>query len=436
MKRRAVYLLSIVLTGFTAAQAQPTLQGAHDLGIGFATQQKDEVGTSRINEQTAAQVPLYKPNPLQQNSYDGGFGDMLNIGVGRITESRAYSPGSCDKEGFDPEQAAKSVMGPQKWATLSASQRQRAIEDQITYFDQECEGINFLAGEYKMRNRAEIPPTDDLANWTPPQGTPDGNGNCSMENVSIPPEYVTEYCYESRTIENRFCEEHLNVQCEPPPPGNCASGGIVRGSVSVSTGNYSYSFNGSQLVLHNTITQPWSQTYANFNFNIEGLDRIEEFRAVQIQSDNWVGLAVNGVYLGTHSRFFGGWYSTSYTVRIGNVRYCSQYERQCTSYSTGDTPICWQWEDVCTGGYYNMSQVFYSPTGYRSAETGDRFTSSVNINLMPYLKEGNNTITMYVIDGGPPGNGTIWINAYQKCPPSCSYTWSDNCAPFESVLVN
>ncbi|MFT0547076.1 hypothetical protein ACMHYO_12145 [Allopusillimonas ginsengisoli] len=435
MKRRAVYLLSIVLTGFTAAQAQPTLQGAHDLGIGFATQQKDEVGTSRINEQTASEVPLYRPNPVQQNNYEGGFGDMLGIGVGRITQSRSYSPGSCDKEGFDPEQAAKSVMGPQKWATLSASQRQRAIEDQITYFDQECEGINFLAGEYKMRNRAEIPPTDDLANWTPPQGTPDGNGNCSMENVSIPPEYVTEYCYESRTIENRFCEEHLNVQCEPPPPGNCAIDGVVRGSVSVSQASYGYTFNGSTLVLINNVTASFSQTWAKFNFNVSGADRIQEFRATYIQSDNWVGFSVNGHFIGTHSRYFGGLNLGSDRLTMASVKTCANQEQQCIEWSNGDQGGCQAWETVCTSYYYS-TRVQYSPSGYGPPETGDSFGSSVNVDIRPYLKEGNNEITMYVIDGGMPGNGRISFNVYQKCPPNCSYTWSDNCAPFESVLVN
>jgi hypothetical protein len=200
--------------------AQVSLQGAHDQGMSFGKEQKNSVGTSRISEQTASQIPLYKQNAKQSDGYEGGFGDMVNIGVGRITESRAYSPGSCDKEGFDPEQAAKSVMGPQKWAALSAAQRQRAIEDQIAYFDQECEGINFLAGEYKMRNRAEIPPGDDLANWTPPAGTPDENGNCTIKEVTIPPEFVSELCYESRTIEKRECFEtaNVNVYMEPGLP--------------------------------------------------------------------------------------------------------------------------------------------------------------------------------------------------------------------------
>lgn len=190
--------------------AQVSLQGAHDQGIGFATEQKNSVGTSRINEQTAAQVPLYKPNAVQSGSYDGGFGDMMSIGVSRITESQAYTPGNCDKEGFDPEQAAQSVVGPAKWATLTPAQKQRAISDQVRFFDQECEGINFLAGEYQMRQKIEIPPGDDLNDWNP-GGETDGNGQCSMQTITIPPEYQENSCYQTTALEKRECFDVANV---------------------------------------------------------------------------------------------------------------------------------------------------------------------------------------------------------------------------------
>src|SRR5690606_10884130 len=245
------------------------------------------------------------------------------------------------------------------WAALSASQRQRAIQDQITYFDQECEGINFLAGEYQMRDKIIIPPGDDLQNWMPPSG-PTDDSSCSTQTVTTPAEYRNESCYESMTLEKRFCDETLNVTCRPAPAGNCASGGIVRGSVSVNTGGYSYSFSGSQLVLKNTIHAPWSLTYAKFSFYLVGLDRIEDFRAVQIASDNWVGLDINGTYLGTHTRYFGGFRASNYRI------------------------------------YVSGSQVCWAAGQCRSAETGDAYTSGVSVDMRPYLVEGENYITMYV----------------------------------------
>ena len=198
------------------AAAQVSLQGAHDQGIGFAAEQKNSVGTSRINEQTAAQVPLYKPNAVQSGSYDGGFGDMMSIGVSRITESQAYTPGNCDKEGFDPEQAAQSVVGPAKWAALTPAQKQRAISDQVRFFDQECEGINFLAGEYQMRQKIEIPPSDDLNEWNP-GGETDGNGQCSMQTITIPPEYQENSCYQTTALEKRECFDVANVNVYMKP---------------------------------------------------------------------------------------------------------------------------------------------------------------------------------------------------------------------------
>lgn len=384
----------IPATSFSAM----SLQDANTLGKNLGEQNRNEVGTSGISEETASQVPFYKKNPVQENGYQGGFGDMMNIGVSRITQSQQYSPGRCDREGFDPAAEAQKSVGPEKWAAMTPLQRQKAIQDQSDYFDQECEGINFLAGDYQMRDKITIPPGDDLQNWTPPAGSPD-DSSCSTQTVTTPAEYRTDSCYESMTLEKRFCNESLNVVCRPPPEGNCASGGIVRGSVSVNTGGYSYSFSGSQLILKNTIHAPWSLTYAKFSFKLEGLDRIQEFRAVQITSDNWVGIEINGTYLGTHTRYFGGFSRSNYKIRVSG------------------------------------SQVCWSATSCRSAETGDSFTSSVSVDMMPYLVEGDNYITMYVVDGGPPGNGTIWINAKQKCLPDCDFNWVNTCAAFDSGVA-
>lgn len=415
--------------------AQATTEQAHEQGIDYGKAQNESVGTSRISDETAEQVPFYKQNPVQQTDFDGGFGDMLEVGTGRITQSSTYTSGNCDREGFDPAQVAEDTAGADKWARMSTSARQTAIQTQVRYFDQECDGINFLAGEYETRHRTEIPPTDDLQHWTPDWGTPDEGDACAIQDISIPPEYSKEYCFESRTIEKRFCEDEVHVQCTPPT-GNCALAGIIPGSVSVTTGDYSFSFSGTQMILKNTITQPWSQTRANFNFEISGLDRVDEFRAVQITSDNWVGLEINGHYLGTHTRYFGGWLNTPWTVRMGSKMICTRYEKQCVRSSGGDNDTCLEWEDVCAAWSNTARLVEYAEDMYHSAETGNSFTSGVDVNILPYLQEGNNTITMYVIDGGPPGNGTIWINARQKCPPDCEIRWDDTCQPFEDARVD
>lgn len=433
-KSCSVLALALISLFPPCSIAQTSTQQAHDQGIGYGQSQNESVGTSRISDETAQQVPFYKQNPVQQSKFDGGFGDMLELGAGRITQSATYESGNCDRENFDPSQVAQDTAGADKWARMSTSARQTAIQNQVRYFDQECDGINFLAGEYETRQQVEIPPSDDIQHWTPDWNPPDQGEACTDQEVTIPPEYNKEYCYESRTIEKRFCQDEVHVQCTPPT-GNCALQGIIPGSVSVSTGNYTFSFSGTQMILANQITQPFSQTQANFNFKISGLDRIDEFKAVQINSDNWVGIAVNGRYLGTHTRFFGGFRSTPWTVRMGTKQICRAYERKCVREGGGDAGMCLEWQDVCVSWQSTENLVEYAADTYHSAETGDRYTSAVNINLLPYLREGNNTITMYVIDGGPPGNGTIWINARQKCPPHCDIRWDDNCKPFEDARV-
>lgn len=208
MLRRALATLIAVLP--MAAVGSTSLQQANEQGKSLGLQNKNEVGTSRINEQTASQVPFFKTDPAQKGGFQGGFGDMVSIGVDRITESKSYSAGQCDKEGFDPAAEAQKSAGAARWAAMTAVQQQQAIQSQRDYFDQECEGINFLAGEYQMRQKVEIPPGDDLNNWNP-GGTPDDAGVCSTQTIMVPPEYDKQICYQTTALEQRQCFDKANV---------------------------------------------------------------------------------------------------------------------------------------------------------------------------------------------------------------------------------
>jgi len=197
--------------GCGVAQAQASLNDAHTGGIDLAQQNLREVGTGRINEQTASQVPMYKQNPKQQQGFNGGFGDLAQIGADRVIESKGYAAGSCDKEGFDPVAAARDYMTPERWASMSAAQQQKAINDQVAYFDQECEGINFLAGDYKGRIEYEIQPDDDLSTWKPNPGTPDGGSACTVKEVYTPDEFSYDYCTESNALQKKHCKKEAVV---------------------------------------------------------------------------------------------------------------------------------------------------------------------------------------------------------------------------------
>jgi len=402
------------------------------MGLGRA--HNDSVGVGRINEDTANQVPFYKPNPIQQSGYEGGFGDMITQGAGRITESATYQSGQCDREGFNPAAVAEDVAGPEKWAKMSPSARNAAIQTQIRYFDQECDGINFLAGEYQTRHRAEIPPTDDLHNWTPDWNSPDPQDACTENEVVIPPEYSVEYCYESRTIEKRFCHEEVNVICEQVPYDGCEPGGVIPGSNSSDTQTSMYpSGSGTWHLEYGTIgNNYWSGgTGAVYDramtVLIEDIEKITVFALTRVDFDDWLRLTVNGhqVYNGPN----GG-----DRLELVEQTQCVQTERVCVESSGGDNDFCLRWEDRCVREQ-TRKRAQYSEGGFGSPELETSNVFNMNIDIRPYLVEGVNQVMARTIVGGE-GEMFTRFNVRAKCSPSCDFHWTDNCQVFEDARVD
>lgn len=211
---RKVVLGACLVAASSGAHAQVG-QAAHDAGVAFGKAQRQQEGTSAISEETASQLPFTKKDVKQQSDYQGGYGDMMNIGVGRITQSKTYSGGTCDREGFDPVESAKAYLAPGQWDRMSAEQRQKAVSDQVKVFDQECEGINFLAGEYRGRVTVEPcnDPLDPVCNFGPPPISDDSTGKgCETRVVTEPDEYATENCTEANVIAEKSCTEEPTVQ--------------------------------------------------------------------------------------------------------------------------------------------------------------------------------------------------------------------------------
>lgn len=226
---------------------------------------------------------------------------------------------------------------------------------------------------------------------------------CTEKTISEPDTYVEEVCNQYIKTEIKGCSEVLTVVCQTKQE-NCEAGGVVPGSAMVDNGSYSFEFDGHELLLINNVTAQNKATYATFYFDIADIDKLTEFRVYKMHSDNWLGMAVNGRYLGTHTRYFDGFNTHSDRLTI---------ERR----------------EVCYGiNFCSMrDQVRYSETGYYNTETGRNYASNVEVDLMPYLTTGTNEIKMSVVNGSGPGYGKIYIYAAQKCEPECTESWDDQC---------
>lgn len=209
-KRRLYVALVFALSATAFGQSTP--ESATAAGKQFGQSELDRVGTSNISGEKAQQnVPFYKPNPVQKNDTRTDANMFYDMGVGQINSSRTYQPGQCDREGFNPAAEAQKGVGAEKWARMSQAERDEAIANQKKFFDQECEGINFLSGEYPGRTEYEVRPGDDLEGWNPDKFPPNQNGECETRTITTPDEYQINTCHETQNIAKKQCYRQANV---------------------------------------------------------------------------------------------------------------------------------------------------------------------------------------------------------------------------------
>lgn len=221
-------------------------------------------------------------------------------------------------------------------------------------------------------------------------------------------------CREKRTTAQYTCSTSQQIERCTVPTNNCATGGILPDSASVSNGTYTFTFNGNDLALANEVTATNSVTSADFRFTILGKDRVTTFKINSIHSDNWVGLRVNGTFVGVHSRGVGGFNGSADRLAVVTQEVC---------YSWGDD------NETC----YPQKKVQYGPNSFQNLETGNNLLTSESIELKQYLREGVNVITMNVVNGGGPGYGRVGITAFQQCPHECTFKINNACAQYEAA---
>jgi hypothetical protein len=132
-------------------------------------------------------------------------------------------------------------------------------------------------------------------------------------------------------------------------------------------------------------------------FNIRNKAMLQEFLLTYIHFDDWTLLQVNGttVYVGP----YGG----------------DRLEQHCT------LPLA--------NGRCLINQIFYTATASGNPELNTSWMKYPNIDILPYLRDGQNTIFSRTIVAG---EGEVIMTFRTRMYCTCNDTWNDECAPFRN----
>lgn len=231
---------------------------------------------------------------------------------------------------------------------------------------------------------------------------------------------------EAPVLQINNCQKKLSVKCKQVIP--CDYGGITKGSVSK---GINFDANNGFLTIGTYGDNYLKGECATFNskvsFYLAKADLITVFRLMHVKFDDYVEIKCNGhiIYVGPD----GGEY-----VEVKNQEVVEDVVREV------QVPIYGKGRRI--KGYRTIRkkikekvsrQAVYNGSKYGRCERGTEWDSEtilprVNVDLKPYLRNGENTIEMKIIVGGQ-GEGWLKIEARQQCCANNEWesSWEEFC---------
>ena len=213
---------------------------------------------------------------------------------------------------------------------------------------------------------------------------------CSVGRVI---EVDTDYkykCSSKRNYSTHTCDRTLSLTCQAE--GNCASGGIVLDSIAT---DMAWAYSGNILTIGTIANNYWQGSCSVFErttrFTIHNLDKIKKFVLQRVGYDDYMLIKLNGQVI--FNGPFGG--DRLEMVHIGGGRY-----------------------------------VKTSDISFNVCELSRSWTNSLNIDLIPYLVQGSNELTIKVEVTGS-GEGWLQIDSEQSCCSTWVENWTDNCGAYK-----
>jgi hypothetical protein len=209
------------------------------------------------------------------------------------------------------------------------------------------------------------------------------HNSCPIKQVvEIDPRYVYQ-CSKKREVKEKICEEKVimdSIGCEYKSDCGYDAGGMVKGSID---GNIFWRANYPNLYL-GTIDKVRDSGRChiidkNINFIVKNKGAIKEFRVTNIQYSDWIRISVNG-------------------VQVHN--------------DTGGSGTFWR-ERSWHGGYGEFTNL-HSGSVVKTCNTRVFYNTNPNVDLVPYLRDGNNTIRIELAFGNS-GRLYVELRATQYC---------------------
>jgi hypothetical protein len=346
-------------------------------------------------------VPGYTTNPQQAGLYGDGKQDLSDHGLGKQAGCT-----TADTTGF----AGK-----------------------------ECDAINFLSGgrpQYPLEKHDALfnlskSVTKDTRDGLAGLGSGNGTGGCTKVVTTSPDLESVEHCEEWLKTEDKRCaigrvvkvDKDVNYQCEVTSAqkaqhdchktltvtcqtqgDGCAASGIQLGSVSGDMQWASSTAGGNTLLTLGTVGNDYwgSGVYdRSSSFNISKLTDVSLFKIDHAWFDDWLWVQVNGISV--------------YVGPYGGDKL--DYRNECAG--LGDNGEC----------LWYSPRVYYTASASGNPELGTSWDKALDINIKPYLREGNNTIWMRTVVAGW-GESAIRMVTRQYCPPVCNDSWVDGCTGY------
>lgn len=195
-----------------------------------------------------------------------------------------------------------------------------------------------------------------------------------------------------RPAGNVVCEKTLSVNCRRLEDCGYDAGGIVGGSID---GNIYWKANYPSLYL-GTIDKVRDSGRChlmdkNINFTVKDRSAVKEFRVTNIQYSDWIRISVNGVQV--HNDTGGN----------------GSFSRKRS------------WH----GGYGEFTDL-YSGSVTKTCNTKRFYNTNPNVNLLPHLRDGNNTIRIELAFGNS-GRLYVELRATQYCCREFNDKWEKRC---------
>lgn len=327
------------------------------------------------------------------------------------------------------------------------------VADSDLYLRQECEGVNFIVNNKTQRPDVTISANEKLVQgtqsisgdpaetldkykWKYPVNADGSIGSipstaCPTETIQIPAVVTNKTCNEYTGAELFLCEvalkvkvdpnwnyscletkyknEHyecaktLKVVCETQP--DCTTSGIEAASMQ---GDMQISFvKDSGANTHTLIFGSIGDNYFRDNqydremrVNIKNLKNLSTFTLKRVEYDDWLVVKVNDKIV--------------YSSYKNQLIYRGNYE----IYRSNGNPI--------------TRKAVFDAAGNRIGwpERKTSWIKDLNIDIRPYLREGQNVIWTRTIVGGGGESASIF-SVHQYCEPVCMESWVNGCIEYE-----